>query len=219
MKELIRTLVLATICLSPALADSTSPTAQLLFHGNLMSSMTLVFQNNPAAGATGFCSLTSLGANFVFLNLGSASFVTPDSLACVQYSKTGNAYAVSSAFDVLVTITNSTSPSYQLAAEISTASPTGVTWLVNGATLSTAYTTIQTANPYAHPVTQTLAVNVKNSVAAQTLFESVNFLATRRIRICSQTPLKRDSCLPQRCWLSPVQQKVKPRRPARSTFL
>jgi hypothetical protein len=178
MKEFFQALILATICLSPGLADSTSPTAQLLFHGNLMSSMTLVFQNNPAAGATGYCPLTNSGSNFVFLNLGSASYVTPDSLTCVQYAISGNTYLVSSAFDVVVQITNSSSPSYQLAAEISANPPGGINWMVNGTNLSTAYTTIQAANPYTAAVTQTLTVSVKKNAAAQTLSESINFLAT-----------------------------------------
>jgi len=175
---LIRTCFIAAICVSPALAASNPPTAQLLFHANLTSSVTLVFQNNPNAGSTGYCALINSGANFVGLNLGNASQVVPDDQACVRYLSGSSSYTVSSAFDVVVTITNSRSPSYSLAAQISTASPSGVTWTLNGTGLSTSFKTIQTANPYVSPITQTLGVNVQRAVAAQTLFESVNFLAT-----------------------------------------
>jgi hypothetical protein len=175
---MMRSLLLAAMFVSPALPDSTPPTAQLLFHGDLMSSVTLIFQNNPNAGKSGYCPLTNSGTNNVGLDLGSASATTPDNLACVQYTSFFGYYLVSSAFDVLVGITNSSSPNYQLAAQISTAPPAGVSWLINGTTMSTSLTTIETANGYAQPVTQTLRVLVNNTAVAQTLAESINFLAT-----------------------------------------
>jgi len=175
---LIRTLMLGAICVAPGLADPILSTAQLLFHANLTSSVTLVFQNNPAAGSKGFCSLVNSGSTFVILNLGSASQVTPDNQACVGYLAGANSYSVSSAFDVVVTVTNSSSRTYSLAAQISAVPPAGVTWSLNGTGLSTSMKTFQTFNTYASPVTETLGVNVQRSVAAQTMFESVNFLAT-----------------------------------------
>jgi hypothetical protein len=175
---LIRTLMLGAICVVPGLADPTLSTAQLLFHANLTSSVTLVFQNNPAAGSTGYCSLTNSGSNSVSVNLGNASQVNPDNRACVRYLSGSGSYSVSSAFDVVVTIMNSGSRSYSLAAQLSAAPPSGVTWSLNGAGLSTSLHTFQPANAYASPATETIGVNVQRSVAAQTLTLSVNFLAT-----------------------------------------
>jgi len=44
--------------------------------------------------------------------------------------------------------------------------------------LSTTFTTIQNNNNYGQRVTETLGVVVNQTVPAQTLFETINFLAT-----------------------------------------
>jgi len=147
----------------------------------VQSSINLVFNNNPAVGSTGFCALTNAGTNNVGLDLGSASFPAGgDSLACVAYSHVGGAtYQVSSAFDVMVTKSNSTSANYRLAAQISAAPPANVTWLVSGVTLTnTAFMQLDAADSYGTAVTKSLQVQVKNNVPAQILQETVTFLAT-----------------------------------------
>lgn len=147
----------------------------------MQSSINLVFNNNPAVGSTGFCPLTNAGTNNVGLDLGTASFPSgSDSLACVAYSHIGASnYQVSSAFDVMVTKSNSTSANYRLAAEISTAPPANVTWLVSGVTMTNAgFTQLDAADSYGTAVTKSLQVQVKNNVPAQTLQETVTFLAT-----------------------------------------
>ncbi len=102
-----------------------------------------------------------------------------DSLACVAYAHVGSAlYQVSSAFDVVVTKSNSTSPNYRLAAEISTVPPANVTWLVNNIALTTTFTTLDAADNYSTAVTKTLQIQVKNTVPAQVLTETITFLAT-----------------------------------------
>jgi hypothetical protein len=155
--------------------------------GNLAVSLTvqgsigLVFNNNPAVGTNGFCPLSNAGTNNVGLDLGTASFPAgTDSLACVGYTHIGGAiYQVSSAFDVVVTKSNSNSANYRLSAEISTAPPANVTWLVNNVALSnTAFTALDPSDAYGTTVTKTLQVQVKNTVPAQTLQETITFLAT-----------------------------------------
>jgi hypothetical protein len=156
-------------------------TGQLTVSMTVQSSIGLIFQNNPAVGSNGFCPLTNSGTNNVGLDLGTASFSGgTDSLACVAYSHIGAAtYQVSSAFDVVVTKANSSSPNYRLAAEISAAPPANVTWLVNNVTLTnTAFTQLDASDNYASTVTKTLQVQVKNTVPAQTLQETITFLAT-----------------------------------------
>src|SRR5215472_4394563 len=157
-----------------------SSTAQLTLTLTVQSSIGLVFNNNPAVGSNGFCPLTNAGTNNVGLDLGTASFPGgSDSLACVAYTHVGAAtYQVSSAFDVVVTKANSSSPNYRLSAEISAAPPASVTWLVNNTILTnTGFTVLDASDNYG-TVTKTLQVQVKNPVPAQTLQETITFLAT-----------------------------------------
>ena len=170
---------LLSLLASSAVAQTSS--GQLTITMNVQSSITLVFQNNPSVGTTGFCPLTNAGTNNVGLDFGTAAF--PGSFhtsACVNYTHlTGAVYEVSSAFDVVVTKANSSSPNYRLAAQISTPPPANVSWLVNNVTLTTAgFTALDAADNYATPITKTLQVQVKNTVAAQTLLETITFLAT-----------------------------------------
>jgi hypothetical protein len=169
------------LCLLAVSAGAQTSSGQLSITMNVQSSITLIFQDNPSVGTTGFCPLTNSGTNNVGLDFGTAAF--PGSfhtLACVNYQHLNAAvYQVSSAFDVVVTKSNSSSPNYRLAAQISTPPPANVSWLLNNVTLTTTgFTTLDTADAYATPITKTLQVQVKNSVAAQPLLETITFLAT-----------------------------------------
>lgn len=163
---------------SPGYAQTGS--SQLSVSLNIQSSISLIFQTNPAAPANGFCPLGNSGTNNVSLDLGQASFPAGvDSLPCVAYTHLAGAiYQVSSAFDVVVTKANSSSRNYTLAAEILTPPPTSVTWLINGTALNTAFIQLDGADTYGTTVTKTLQVQVKNNVMAQTLVETISFLAT-----------------------------------------
>ena len=162
---------------SAALAQTTA-TGKLTATARVQGSIGLVFNNNPAVGTNGFCPLTNAGTNNVGLDLGTASYTTGDSQACVLYLRGFGFYLVSSGFDVLVTKANTTSANYQLAASLSATPPANVFWLINATNLSTTFTTFQNANNYAAPVTETLSVIVNQNVPQQTLFETINFLAT-----------------------------------------
>jgi hypothetical protein len=162
-------------------AHAQTGSARLSVSLNVQSSISLVFQTNPASPANGFCPLGNSGTNNVSLNLGQASFPAgSDSLACVAYTHMpGAVYQVSSAFDVVVRKANSSSPNYRLAAEISTAPPANVTWLLDNVTLTnTGFTPLDAADTYGTAVTKTLKVQVKNNVPAQILTETITFLAT-----------------------------------------
>ena len=175
---LVACLLLATM---PGWGQGQTSSAQLTVNLTVQSSISLIFQNNPAVGSNGFCPLTNAGTNNVGLDLGTASFPGgSDSLACVAYIHIGGAiYQVSSAFDVVVSKANSSSPNYRLAAEISTAPPANVTWLVNNIALTnTAFTQLDASDNYGTPITKTLQVQVKNTVPAQVLAETITFLAT-----------------------------------------
>jgi len=161
-------------------AQSGTAATHLMITMDLQPSISLVFNNSPSVGSPGFCPLSNAGTNNVGLDLGVASYTGGDTLSCVNWAQIpGNYYQVSSAFEVVVTAANTNSPNYQLAAEISTAPPANVLWLVNNTTLTnTGFTTLDAADNYGTPITKTLQVQVRRGVAAQTLSETITFLAT-----------------------------------------
>ena len=168
------------LCLLASSAPAQTSSGQLTITMSVQSSITLIFQDNPSVGTTGFCPLTNAGTNNVGLDFGTAAF--PGSFhtsACVNYTHlTAADYQVSSAFDVIVTKANSSSPNYRLAAEISTPPPANVKWLLNNVTLTTGFTALDAADAFGARITKTLQVQVKNTVAAQVLQETITFLAT-----------------------------------------
>jgi hypothetical protein len=165
------------VCLA-ARSQAQTKTGQLTVAANVQSSISLIFNDNPAVGTNGFCPLTNAGTNNVGLDFGSASYTTGDTLSCVQFFQFFGFYIVSSSFDVLVTKANTTSPNYQLAAMISTTPPGGVFWAVGLTALTTTFTTLSNTNNYGQPLTQTLSVVVNQTLPAQTLFETITFRAT-----------------------------------------
>src|SRR6476646_11788081 len=169
------------LCLLASSAAAQTSSGQLTITMSVQSSITLIFQDNPSVGTTGFCPLTNAGTNNVGLDFGTAAF--PGSFhtsACVNYQHlTAAVYQVSSAFDVVVSKANSSSPNYRLAAQISTPPPTGVIWLLNNVTLTnTGFTTLDTTDAFGQRITKTLQVQVRNNVPAQVLLETITFLAT-----------------------------------------
>src|SRR5690348_3517705 len=122
--------VLTLVSLSSIRASAQSSSAQLSVNLTVQSSISLVFQNSPSVGSTGFCPLTNPGTNNVGLDLGTASFSGGASgTTCVSYTTFAPAtYQVSSAFDVVVSKANSSSPNYSLAASLSSAPPANVAW-------------------------------------------------------------------------------------------
>lgn len=173
-------LLSALVCLCGNAAQAQTSSGQLTITMNVQSSISLVFQNNPNVGNPGFCPLTNAGTNNVGLDLGTAAFPgNSHSLTCVNYQHVGAAfYEVDSAFDVVVTKANTSSPNYRLQAEISTPPPANVVWLINNVTLNTNFTNLDAADNYGAAVTKTLQVQVRNNVPAQTLLETITFLAT-----------------------------------------
>jgi hypothetical protein len=169
------------LCFLAASAGAQTSSGQLTITMSVQSSISLVFQNNPSVGTAGFCPLTNAGTNNVGLDMGIAQFPgSVHSSACVNYTHLTSAlYQVSSAFDVVVTKANSSSPNYRLAAQISTPPPANVAWLINNVALSnTSFTTLDTTDNFGTAITKTLQVQVKNTVAAQVLLETITFLAT-----------------------------------------
>lgn len=176
-----RRAVLCTLAVLLATTASAQTTASgsLKVTASVQGSMSLVFADNASVGTTGFCPLVNPNTNNASLDLGTAQAAVGDSLSCVAFvwNAGGGNYDVSSSFDVLVKVANTTSANYRLAVSMASAPPANVTWLMNALTMTTAAQTLQAANAYGR-TTETLHVKVKNSVPAQTLSETIFFTAT-----------------------------------------
>jgi hypothetical protein len=177
--KVLAILMCAVAALS-AHATAQTSSAQLSVNLTVQSSISLIFKDNASVGTAGFCPLTNSGTNNVGLDLGTAAFPgNSHTSTCVNYTHLNGAiYQVSSAFDVLVTKSNTSSPTYRLAAQISTVPPNGVTWLIDNTALTTGFQTLDTADNFGQAITKTLQVQVRNNVPAQVLQETITFLAT-----------------------------------------
>jgi hypothetical protein len=173
-------LVACLVVLLAVSARAQQGKATLAISLQVQPSISLIFQNNPNVGTSGYCPLTNSGTNNVQLNLGTAwLFSSSSSCAAFGWVNPLGTYQISSAFDVVVSKSNSSSASYQMAAKISAAPPANVSWLVNNTALNnTGYTTLDTADSYGQTVTKTLQVQVYFTVPAQGLTETITFLAT-----------------------------------------
>lgn len=172
-------MLLVSVAFSHRAVAQTIGSGSLKVTGTVQGSMSLVFVDNPNVGTTGYCPLANANTNNASLDLGTAQAVTGDSLPCVNFvwNAGGGNYDVSSAFDVLVNVANTTSANYRLAVSMSTAPPANVTWSMNALAMTTTAQTLQAANAYGR-TTETLHVKVKNSVPAQVLTETIFFTAT-----------------------------------------
>ncbi|MBV9669348.1 MAG: hypothetical protein JOZ43_00200 [Acidobacteriales bacterium] len=154
-------------------------TANLNVTMNVQSTISLTFQNLTGAPKPGACALTNAGTNNVGLDLGTAFFIFTTS-PCATFTFIPGGFQESSQFAVQVNKTNSSSANYRLQASLSTPPPANVKWLINSDVLGTTPVALtgQAANAYGAQVTQTLAVQVGFFVPAQTLQETITFVAT-----------------------------------------
>lgn len=163
-------------------ARGQTASAQLSINLTVQSSISLIFNDNPAVNTAGFCPLTNSGTSNVALNLGSASFTGGTTSTCANFIRRAGpaTYEVNSSFDIFVSKANTSSPTYKLQAQLSTVPPANVVWLINNFPLTTALQTLpqDTADTYGAAVTRMLQVQVKNNVPAQQLQETITFLAT-----------------------------------------
>jgi hypothetical protein len=150
---------------------------------DVQSSISLIFQDNPNVGQSGFCPLSNSGTDNVGLDFGIGSWPGNDTSSCVATAHHGNRYEVYSAFDVVVMAVNSTSTSYNLQVALGSPAPAGFAFYLNGlggAALNTTLQPIpgQSAQQYATPVTETLYIQVQQSTPAQTISQAIKFVAT-----------------------------------------
>jgi hypothetical protein len=168
----------------PRTSKAGTNSASLSITMDVQPSISLVFQNNPNVGQNGYCPLSNAGTSTVGLDLGIGSWPGNDSSSCV-----GSAnyvflwYYVYSAFDVVVTKANSTSASYNLQVALGSPAPSGFNFYLNGVGGTALSTTLQpisgqSTEPYATRVTETLYILVPITTPAQTVSQSIEFVAT-----------------------------------------
>jgi hypothetical protein len=148
----------------------------------VQSTLSLVFVNN--GSGVGYCQVTGANTNSAALNFGIAS-VAGDNQTCVNFSTAGSGanetYTVASNVYLEVTATNTSSTSFSLTGALGTAPPTNVTWTIAAMPsppLSTTASTITSSTSYGAPYDMYLSVTVKKSVAAGSLSNTINFVAT-----------------------------------------
>jgi hypothetical protein len=152
--------------------------SNLVVSMTVQSSISLVFVNVGAAGTPGTCSITGANTNAASVNFGTAS-LAGDSLPCVSFAANGTtSYTLSNNIYVLVTESNLTSANYTLTATLPSASLTGVGWTMNNTPLSTAPTTLTASGTYANNFAMYTQVTVQHTVAAGSLSQMIDLLAT-----------------------------------------
>lgn len=177
-------LLLMALAGMPRITKGATKSASLAISMQIQPSISLVFQNNRNVGQNGYCPLSNAGTSTVGLDLGIGGWPGNDSSGCVGVANYYLLwYYVYSGFDVVVTKANSTSASYNLQAALGSPAPAGFTFYLNNVGGTALTNTIQpisgqTTEPYATRVTETLYIMVPLTTAAQTVTQSIQFVAT-----------------------------------------
>jgi hypothetical protein len=156
----------------------TTTSSSLAVSMTVQSSISLVFVNVAGAGSQGTCSLNGANTNAASVNFGIAS-LSGDNQSCVSFAANGStSYTLSNNIYTLVTQSNITSSNYTMTASLSSAPPTGVSWVINSATLGTAATTLTSGGTYGSNLDLFLVVTVQHTVASGNLSQTINLQAT-----------------------------------------
>lgn len=159
-----------------------APIGQLTISATVTSSISLTFESTAGAPGAGKCSLSGSGTNTVGLDLGQASYTGGSTSPCATYTKNVPAvgwYQMASAFDVVVTQSNTSSTQYQLDVRLGSAPLGNTNWLLDTTTLTTTYQTLSSTIPNGRMM-RTLYLQVRNTVAPGVLSRAIQFTATSR---------------------------------------
>lgn len=165
-------LFLAAALAMPVLSAAQSASGTLAVSATVQSSISMVFNSN-ASGVT----LGGAGTNAATLNFGNISaYGTPP--ANVTEIVGGSSFTVSTPFNVLVNMANSSSANYTLKAQLNTADAVN-TWALNSTTITNAsQATLTTSGAYGSGTAYTLALTVPFSSSASSISNTINFAAT-----------------------------------------
>jgi hypothetical protein len=173
-KVTLLTIFAALMMISSAAVAQTTASGTLTVSATVTGSINLVF-NSDANGVT----LGSPGTNAATLAFGPVSAFGALSSPNIGRSTTASNFTVSSAVDVLVTKTNSTSANYSLTAQLGSADAVN-TWTVGGvAVTNAAAAPITATGTYAANSNFPVAITVPFTTASGTLISnSINYVAT-----------------------------------------
>jgi hypothetical protein len=172
-KVLLLTIFAALMMISSAAVAQTTASGTLTVTATVTGSINLVF-NSDASGVA----LSGAGTNTATLAFGNVSAFGVISAGIVR-STTATNFTVSSAVDVLVTKTNSTSANYSLTAQLGSADAVN-TWTVGGIGVTNAAAAPITATgTYAANSNFPVAITVPFTTASGTLISNtINYVAT-----------------------------------------
>jgi hypothetical protein len=162
--------------LLPSIASAQGQTSSgtLTVTATVQSSISLTFITDANGVA-----LTGSGTNVATLNFGSVSqFTSPPPKVTETIGATS--FTVSTPFDVSVIKSNLTSANYALTAEVQTADAVN-TWMIDTFPLTTvpaAATSLTVTGVYGASVLHTLFLTIPFNAGAETISNSINFVAT-----------------------------------------
>jgi predicted secreted protein len=161
----------ALIFASPGASACACATGTLTVTGSIESSISLTIES--AGGTT-----SGMGTAAATSDLGGISKFGAAPTGFTLSRGFAN-WAISSTVGVKVAKSNLTSTDYTLTAQLGSAPATGVSWRLNGATLSdSAATTLTSTGTYGSTGAYSWDIIVTDSAAAAAIDNSLNFLAT-----------------------------------------
>jgi predicted secreted protein len=171
MKRIVLTFAALAVLTIAGTASADTSSATLTVTGTVESSISITFESaGGTTSGTGTAAATSaLGSISKF---GSAP--TGFTLA-----RGASDWTLSSTVGIQVVKANLTSTDYTLVAQLGSAPASGITWKLNGSTLSdSAATTLTSTGTYASTGSYSWDIVVADSAAATAIDNSVNFTAT-----------------------------------------
>ena len=156
-------MILATVLVFsglPLLAQTPTATGTINATLTNKNAIALVFASDPA-GVT----LGAAGSSAATLNFGNISAFGPLSAGVSRVSVTAANFTVRTVFDIQVIEGGLTSTSYTLSAQLASALPTGFSFKVDGVTLVTTASTIQTNGTYNVNVAHNLDLTVSRAAS------------------------------------------------------
>jgi hypothetical protein len=173
-KVLVITIFAALMMISSAAVAQTTASGTLTVSATVNGSIQLVF-NSDAAGVALSSGAGTNAATLAFGNVSAFGTVA----AGVTRTTTASNFTVSSAVDVLVSKTNSTSANYTLKAQLGTADAAN-TWSVGGvAVTSAAQATVTATGAYAANSNFPVAITVPfTTTSGTTISNTINYVAT-----------------------------------------
>jgi hypothetical protein len=173
MKKIVAASLVAVFLASGGNASATvTSTGSLTTTGSIVSSISLTIT---AAGGT----VTGLGTDTATSALGDIQKYGMTLPTFVTQAKGASNYTLTSSIGVNVDKANLTSTDYTLTAQLGTAPASGVTWKLNGSTLSDgAATTLTSTGAYASATTYTWNIVITDAAAPGAIDNAINFLAT-----------------------------------------